>query len=80
MSNPSNPSDETPNPHRPAEPGQVEVALDEALDETFPASDAINLHQWTEMDREEQAETPVKRSDEVDRLARYLLGPTAYCA
>lgn len=79
MSTPSNPSDETPNPYQ-AAPGKVEAALDEALNETFPASDAINLHQWTEMDHPNPVETPAETSDEIDRLSRYLLGPTAYCA
>jgi hypothetical protein len=65
---------------------EVEKALDEALDETFPASDAVNLHQWTEMHNEEleserQSEAASEESeDELDRTARYLRGPTAFTA
>ena len=64
----------------------LDEALDEALEDTFPASDAINLHQWTEM----KHGTEMKHADPVpqpksspplfDRLATYLLGPTAFCA
>jgi hypothetical protein len=77
MSTPSHPPDEAPDRPR---PGSVEAALDKALDETFPASDAINLHQWTEMENEDAVEKPAETSGELDRLARYLLGPTVYCA
>ena len=57
----------------------VEKALDEALTETFPASDPVNLHQWAELQHEEQdkSEQPDQQDD---RKARYLKGPTAFSA
>ena len=64
----------------------AEKALDEALDETFPASDAVNLHQWTEMNNEElesakkSEATSTETEEELDRAARYLRGPTAFTA
>ncbi|MET0743270.1 MAG: hypothetical protein ABWY78_07870 [Microvirga sp.] len=67
--------------------GSVEEALDEALEETFPGSDPINLDQWTEMRREEQKnrETAPKpetdeTGEEIDRIKRYLSGPTSFSA
>jgi len=67
--------------------GSVEKALDEALEETFPGSDPINLDQWTEMRREEQktrdeAKKPEtdETGEEIDRIKRYLSGPTSFSA
>lgn len=88
MSTPSDPSDTPPRPAEPA-PGKLELELDEALEETFPASDPINLHQWTELEREdaeagrkpEKADAEANRPEaEPDRETLYLRGPTAYCA
>ncbi|WP_210485068.1 hypothetical protein [Microvirga antarctica] len=63
---------------------QTEDALDEALEETFPASDAINLRQWSEMEASERAraerEERLKAQSHVDRLALYARGPTAFSA
>ena len=60
-------------------PKKVERALDEALDDTFPASDAVNLHQWTEMLHEEQDKSE-QDDEQAERTARYLKGPTAFSA
>jgi hypothetical protein len=89
MSTPSDPSDPSDRPRRNAEPapGTLESELDEALEETFPASDPINLHQWTELEQEEAEREPKKDESkakkaeaEPDRESLYLRGPTAYCA
>lgn len=58
---------------------EVDKALDKALDETFPASDSVNLHQWTEMQHEEQ-DKPEQDDEQAERTARYLKGPTAFSA
>lgn len=58
----------------------LDEALDEALRDTFPASDAINLHQWTEMRHADPIPKPESPPPLFDRLATYLLGPTAFCA
>ena len=62
----------------------TEKALDEALTETFPASDAINLHQWSEMEATErkraEREARRKSSSNLDRVAAYCRGPTAFSA
>ena len=64
----------------------LESALDEALDETFPGSDPINLDQWTEMRREEHRARPERKpepapaEEEIDRIKRYLSGPTSFSA
>jgi hypothetical protein len=73
--------------------GSVEEALDEALEETFPGSDPINLDQWTEMRREEQMRHDEQKTrdeaakpaapeaeEEIDRIKRYLSGPTSFSA
>lgn len=59
---------------------KVEKALDAALDETFPASDAVNLHQWAELMHEEQDQSEQDDDEQADRTARYLKGPTAFSA
>jgi hypothetical protein len=62
----------------------TENALDEALRETFPASDAINLRQWNEMEASSKAraarEARLKERANGDRLAVYFRGPTAFSA
>jgi hypothetical protein len=80
------------NPRQPNVPpdeetlNEVEKALDKALNETFPASDPVNLHQWTEKQSEEpKAGKPkeaakAEEEDEPDRAARYLKGPTSFSA
>ena len=86
-------ADDTGRPPGQDREGSVEEALDEALEETFPGSDPINLDQWTEMRREEQKnredqknreEAPkpeVKATEEeIDRIKRYLSGPTSFSA
>jgi hypothetical protein len=84
MNAPSDPPEPIRQP--PSGVGSVEAALDETLDESFPASDAANLHQWAEMRRRGQplADKPdagqEKADPEGDRLERYLRGPTAFCA
>jgi hypothetical protein len=71
---PSSPPDE------PA-PTSVDAALDEALAETFPASDPINLHQWTEMHHVDPP-APAKQAEPArpDKAELYLKGPTSYGA
>ncbi|MDF2811017.1 MAG: hypothetical protein K0S56_2048 [Microvirga sp.] len=72
--------------NKPAADGteRVENALDQALQETFPASDAINLHQWNEMEAVEkmraEREARLKNASSIDRAARYSRGPTAFSA
>jgi hypothetical protein len=68
-------------------PDPVEASLDEALAATFPASDPINLHQWSEMEHEDKAQaavTPIVpvilEPPPLDRSELYLRGPTAFCA
>lgn len=60
-------------------PEKIEKALDAALDETFPASDPVNLHQWTELTHEEHDKSE-QGNEQMDRTARYLKGPTAFSA
>jgi hypothetical protein len=68
-------------PHDEPVPMPVEAALDEALANTFPASDPINLHQWTEMQHSEPPEPlPPPEPASPDKAELYLRGPTAYCA
>ncbi|MBM6596620.1 hypothetical protein [Microvirga pudoricolor] len=68
------------------EQDRVDAALDEALEETFPDSDPINLDQWTEMRREQHEANPPQKADtapteeEIDRIKRYLSGPTSFSA
>jgi hypothetical protein len=63
---------------------RTEDALDEALTETFPASDAINLRQWNEMEATREAralrEARMKERSTIDRLSQYFRGPTAFSA
>lgn len=60
----------------------IEEALDAALLDTFPASDAINLSQWRELLHEEQLRNASTddASEEETRIALYLKGPTAFSA
>ncbi|MBF9234310.1 hypothetical protein [Microvirga alba] len=63
----------------------IEEALDAALSDTFPASDALNLQQWAELKRERQigkpgTVAPSADTDEEDRTELYLKGPTAFSA
>jgi hypothetical protein len=73
-------------PERPykASAQHTEEALDEALTETFPASDAINLRQWNEMEATREAraarEARIKERATIDRLSHYFRGPTAFSA
>ena len=73
-----------------AVPDALDEALDEALAATFPASDAINLNQWSELGvergpRETAMPTPaillsVLDTPPPDRTELCLMGPTAFCA
>jgi hypothetical protein len=62
----------------------TDEALDAALSQTFPASDAINLRQWNEMEASQAArdarEARLKDRALIDRLALYYRGPTAFSA
>jgi hypothetical protein len=62
----------------------TEAALDEALKQTFPASDAINLRQWNEIEAMEKAraarEERLGNEVRIDRAAQYSRGPTAFSA
>lgn len=65
------------------ETARTERALDAALEGTFPASDAINLNQWNELEAVEKAraEREARQNEAaVDRAARYARGPTAFSA
>jgi hypothetical protein len=80
---PSEEADDKPHkpttaPGAPGESQHVEAALDEALEETFPASDAVDMQQFAEMEQD----AAVKPDDdkELDRVAIYLKGPTSFCA
>ena len=71
------------NPERPssATAQHTEDALDEALAQTFPASDAVNLRQWNEVEASRIArEVRIEEPSTIDRLAQYFRGPTAFSA
>jgi hypothetical protein len=75
-----------PREPKPSSDDEALTGTEKALDETFPASDAVNLHQWTEMNNEElesakkSEATSAETEEELDRAARYLRGPTAFTA
>jgi hypothetical protein len=70
-----------PEPPSEAAAQHTEDALDEALAQTFPASDAVNLRQWNEMEASRAArEVRIKERSTIDRLSQYFRGPTAFSA
>ena len=68
----------------PGRAARIEKALDRALKDTIPASDAINLRQWNELEAVEKAraerEAQMKDVSAVDRALRYARGPTSFSA
>jgi len=70
-------------PERPSKAAaeHAEDALDQAPLQSVPASDAVSLRQWNELEASRVArEVRIEDRSPLDRLAQYFRGPTAFSA